>query len=175
MNHIGKKARGGRHIVELQESSELKRVNISRIEKQLREAENAFQFACAFLDADIAKFFIIILSIIFMLNSMALAGGKDKGKNKTKPPGWEQGEKTGWDGEDAPPGLRQEKLEKKNKAQKMENRSKDKAKNKGKKAKHEAELEKEKAEQEAELEKEREAEIKKEKKKIKSKSNKKKG
>lgn len=55
VNHIGKKARGGRHIVELQESSELKRINIPRIEKQLHEAENAFQFACAFLDADIAK------------------------------------------------------------------------------------------------------------------------
>jgi hypothetical protein len=123
------------------------------------------------MNNQILKLSIIILSSIFLLGSLALAGGKGKGKIKTKPPGWEQGEKTGWKGEDTPPGLTEEKLEKKQKTKMKSDRNKDKAKNKSEKAKHEAGLEKEKADQEAEIEKEkkkREAEIKKEKEKMKS-------
>ena len=55
VNHVGKKAFGGKHIVELQDSSELKRVNIIRFEKQLNEAAKAFHLVRAYLDGDIAE------------------------------------------------------------------------------------------------------------------------
>lgn len=128
------------------------------------------------MNTQIVRLSIIILSSIFLLGSPALADGKGKGKIKTKPPGWDQGEKKGWDGEETPPGLTEEKLEKKQKAKMKEERNKSKAKDKIEKAKDDAELEK--AEQEAETEeqkKKREAEIKKEKEKLKSNSKKKKG
>jgi hypothetical protein len=128
------------------------------------------------MNNQITKLFIIILSSIFLFSSLAVAGGKAKGKNKTKPPGWEQGEKTGWKGEDTPPGLTEEKLEKKQKAGVKGEEARDKAKEKGEKIKSEAELEAEQAEQNAEIEKEkkkREAEIEKEN--MKSKSKKKNG
>jgi hypothetical protein len=130
------------------------------------------------MNNQILKLSIIILSAIFLLSSPALAGGKAKGKNKTQPPGWEQGEKTGWKGEDTPPGLTEEKLEKKQKAGMKGEEAKAKAQKEGKKVKSEAELEAEKAEQEAEIEQEkknRETEMKKEKEKMKSNSKKKKG
>jgi hypothetical protein len=128
------------------------------------------------MNNQITKLFIIILSSIFLFSSLAVAGGKAKGINKTKPPGWEQGEKTGWKGEDTPPGLTEEKLEKKQKAGVKGEEARDKAKEKGEKIKSEAELEAEQAEQNAEIEKEkkkREAEIEKEN--MKSKSKKKNG
>ncbi len=52
------------------------------------------------MNNQILKLSIKILSSIFLLGSLALAGGKGKGKNKSVPPGWEQGEKTGWKGKD---------------------------------------------------------------------------
>ena len=55
VNHVGKKTLGGRHIVELQDSSELKRVNFTRFEKQLNEAARAFHLVRAYLDEDIAE------------------------------------------------------------------------------------------------------------------------
>ena len=55
VNHIGKKALGRKHIVELQESSELKRINFTRFEKQLDEAHTAFKRMRAYLDGDVAK------------------------------------------------------------------------------------------------------------------------
>jgi len=130
------------------------------------------------MNNQIIRLSIIILSSIFLLSSPALAGGKGKGKNKNKPPGWEQGEKTGWKGEDTPPGLTEEKLEKKQKAGMKGQEAKAKAQKEGKKAKPETELEAEKAEQESKIEQEkkkREAEMKKEKEKLKSKSKDKKG
>jgi hypothetical protein len=130
------------------------------------------------MNHQIIKLFVVILSSIFLLSSPALAGGKAKGKNKTQPPGWEQGEKTGWNGEDTPPGLTEEKLEKKQKAGMKGEEAKAKAQKQGKKVKSEAEREKEEVEQEAEIEqqkKKQEAEMKKEKEKLKSNSNKKKG
>jgi len=130
------------------------------------------------MNNQIIRLSIIILSSIFLLSSPALAGGKGKGKNKTQPPGWEQGEKTGWKGEDTPPGLTEEKLEKKQKAGMKGQEAKAKAQKEGKKAKPETELEAEKAEQESKIEQEkkkREAEMKKEKEKLKSKSKDKKG
>ncbi len=55
VNHVGKKARGHKHIVELQKSSELQRINFPRIEKQLSEAENAFRLVRVYLDGHVAK------------------------------------------------------------------------------------------------------------------------
>ena len=52
--HAGKNACGQKHIVELQDASQLKRVNLSRFEKQLNEAENAFMLVRAYLDGQIA-------------------------------------------------------------------------------------------------------------------------
>ena len=130
------------------------------------------------MNHQIIKFFVVILSSIFLLGSPALAGGKAKGKNKTQPPGWEQGEKTGWKDGDTPPGLTEEKQEKKQKAGMKGEEAKAKAQEEDKKVKSGAELEAEKAEQEAEIEKEkknREAEINNEKEKLKSNSKKKKG
>jgi hypothetical protein len=128
------------------------------------------------MKTQILKLPIIILSSIFLLSSPALAGGKAKGKNKTQPPGWDQGDKAGWNGEDKPPGLTDEKLEKKQKAGMKGEKAKAKAQKEGKKVKSEAE--EEKAEQEAEIEKqkkERETEINQEKEKIKSNTKKKEG
>ncbi len=103
------------------------------------------------MNHQIIKLFVVILSSIFLLGSPALAGGKAKGKNKTQPPGWEQGEKTGWKGEDTPPGLTEEKLEKKQEAGMKGEEARAKAQKEGKKVKSEAELEAEKAEQEARI------------------------
>ena len=55
INHVGKKALGCKHIVELQDSSELKRVNFTRFEKQLNEATEAFHLGRTYLDGDIAE------------------------------------------------------------------------------------------------------------------------
>ena len=128
------------------------------------------------MNHQIIKLFVVILSSIFLLSSPALAGGKAKGKNKTQPPGWEEGEKTGWKGEDTPPGLTEEKLEKKQKAGMKGEETKARVQKQSKKTKQEAE--EEKAEQEAEIEKqkkERETEINQEKEKIKSNTKKKEG
>ena len=128
------------------------------------------------MNHQIIKLFVVILLSIFLLSSSALAGGKAKGKNKTQPPGWEQGEKTGWKGEDTPPGLTEEKLEKKQEAGMKGEETKARVQKQSKKTKQEAE--EEKAEQEAEIEKqkkERKTEINQEKEKIKSNTKKKEG
>ncbi len=122
-----------------------------------------------------AKFFTLTIASIFMAglmaSSLALAADKDKAKNQSTPSGWEQGNKTGWEG-DTPPGLTDEKLEKKKKAGMKGGKNKAKANKEGEKAKHEAELKKEKNGSEMEGEKERSAEeIEKAKKKIKSQAN----
>ena len=54
INHVGKNVLGYKHIVELQDSSELKRVNFTRFEKQLNEAAEAFHLVRTYLDGDIA-------------------------------------------------------------------------------------------------------------------------
>ena len=128
------------------------------------------------MNNQITKISIVILSAIFLLSSLAVAGGKGKGKNKTQPPGWEQGKKTGWEGEDSPPGLDEEKLEKKQKSRMKGDEAK--AQEEGEKAKQEIDLQEEKTEQEAEIQKQkkkREAEMKNEQEKMKSKSKKEKG
>ena len=55
VNHVGKNALGRRHIVELQDFTELKRVNYIRFEKQLNEATRAFQLVRAYLNGNIAE------------------------------------------------------------------------------------------------------------------------
>lgn len=55
VDHVGKKARGRKHIVELEDYSELKQVNFPRVEKQLNEAGAAFKLVRSFLDDDSAK------------------------------------------------------------------------------------------------------------------------
>lgn len=110
------------------------------------------------------KFFIIMLSSVFLISSLALAGGKGKNKSKSTPPGWEQGEKTGWKGEEKPPGLTEDKIEKRHKA-KMNAGDQDEAagvkqkaekKQKKQKKQYESEIETEKQKREAELETEKE-------------------
>lgn len=119
------------------------------------------------MNTQAVKLSIIIVSYIFLISSLVFADSKGRGKDKTNPPGWEQGEKKGWEGKDTPPGLSEEKLEKKQKVEMKEDSEKGKAKNKSEKVKHEAEIEGQK--------KKKEAEIKKEKKKRKPTSKKKKG
>jgi hypothetical protein len=103
---------------------------------------------------------VITISSIFLIGSLALAGGKGKNKTKSTPPGWEQGKKTGWQGEEKPPGLTEEKIEKKNKA-KMKKGDQDEAvevkekaekKQKKVKEKYESEIDTEKEKQESERE-----------------------
>jgi hypothetical protein len=55
VGHAGKKACGHKHIVELEDASQLKRINLSRFEKQLHEAENAFMLVRAYLDGQITE------------------------------------------------------------------------------------------------------------------------
>jgi len=120
------------------------------------------------MNNQITKLLIIILSSVFLCSSLAAAGGQFKGKNKTQPPGWEQGEKKGWKGEDTPPGLNEGKIEKKQKSQIKGDDARAKAQEEGEKAKQETELQEEKTEQKAEIEQEkmkREVEMKKEKEK----------
>ena len=137
----------------------------------------------------ITKLFILVLASVFLFSLPAAAGGEFKGKNKSQPSGWEQGEKKGWKGEATPPGLTEEKMQKKQKAGMKGDEAKAKAQEEVEKAKQETELKEEKSEQEAELKEEkaeqeaeiqkqkkkREAEMKNEQEKIKSKSKKKKG
>jgi hypothetical protein len=114
------------------------------------------------------NFFVLTILSIFMAGSLAPAADRDKGKNQNTPPGWEQGEKTGWEG-DTPPGLTDEKLDKKKKARMKGAGKKAKAKKQGAKTKHGPELKKENGESEMEAEKEKNAEeIEKVKKKMKS-------
>jgi hypothetical protein len=117
-----------------------------------------------------AAFFILTILAIFtagfIFGSPVLAADKDKGKNSSTPPGWQQGEKAGWEG-DTPPGLTEEQLEKKKEAGKKSGKHKGKVKMQGEKAKQETELKKEKSDSETGPEKEKTAEeVEKAKKKI---------
>ena len=55
VNYVGKDALNRRHIVELGTESELKRVNLSRFEKRLSEATEAFACIRSFIDGDKTK------------------------------------------------------------------------------------------------------------------------
>jgi hypothetical protein len=71
VGHAGKKARGHKHIVELGDAGQLKRINLSRFEKQLNEADNAFMLVRAYLDGQITE---LIPSPALMKISTAPAG-----------------------------------------------------------------------------------------------------
>ncbi len=124
----------------------------------------------------ILKLSIILVASIFLISSLVFAGGQGKGKSKTQPPGWEQGEKTGWKGEEMPPGLTEEKLEKKHKAKMKKDPQEEEMEHKNKKEKAESEHKKQKEKYESELEEEkekREAELETEKEKLKTRTKKK--
>ena len=55
VGHMGKRALGGKHIVELEKVSELGRINLTAFEKQLGEAGEAFGHVCAYLNRDAKK------------------------------------------------------------------------------------------------------------------------
>jgi hypothetical protein len=128
------------------------------------------------MNSKFLKFSIIIISSIFLISSLALAGGKGKYKSKSTPPGWEQGEKKGWHGKDQPPGLSEEKIEKKHKAKMNKGDDQDEAADVKEKAEKKQKKHKEKYESEIESEKDkRESELETEKEKIKARAKKKDG
>jgi hypothetical protein len=71
VGHAGKKAWGHKHIVELEDASQLKRVNLFRFEKQLDEATGAFDLVRAYFDGEIAE---LRPSAVLMKISTAPAG-----------------------------------------------------------------------------------------------------
>ena len=72
--------------------------------------------------------FIACLSLIFAVSS-TFAQGKGRGHNKNSPPGWEEGEKKGWQS-DVPPGLEKKDEKQKKKRNKSKNRKGKKTKSK---------------------------------------------
>ena len=87
-----------------------------------------------------------------MATCLAFAADLESEKNKSTPPGWEQGQKTGWQG-NTPPGLTEDELEKKKKPGKKSGKHKVDAKKKANETQQKAVLKKEKTESEMELEK----------------------
>ncbi|MDX1707636.1 MAG: hypothetical protein R3274_03475 [Desulfobacterales bacterium] len=125
------------------------------------------------MNSKIITFSIAMISLIFLISSLTFAGGQGKNKSKSTPPGWEQGEKTGWKGKDKPPGLTEDKIEKKHKA-KMNEGDQDEAADIKEKAEKKQKKHKEQYESEIETEKQkRDAELETEKEKLKSRTNKK--
>ncbi len=55
VGHIGKKAYGHKHIVELEDAWQLQRINLSRFEKQSDEAASAFDLVRAYFEGKIAE------------------------------------------------------------------------------------------------------------------------
>ena len=119
--------------------------------------------------------FIVCLSYIFAISS-AFAQGKGKEHNKNRPPGWEEGEKKGWQS-DVPPGQEKKDEKLKKKTNKSENNQGKKSKSKAEQEAEENESEdkgekvKQKAEKESET-KVKETELKKEEREAKSKTKK---
>jgi hypothetical protein len=83
--HAGKKVCGPKHIVELEDVSQLKRINMSRFEKQLDEAYSAFDLVRAYLDGAISE---LNPSPVLMKISTAPAGLFPKRSRYA--PGWYQ-------------------------------------------------------------------------------------
>jgi hypothetical protein len=69
ISHIGKRALGSRHLIEVMDPDDLKKIRYSRFEKRLSDARNAFDvvqlfFRCHKLENDALK----VLSKISRLN-----------------------------------------------------------------------------------------------------------
>ena len=125
------------------------------------------------MNIKITKIIIPMILSMFLIGSLAFAGGKGKNKSKNTPPGWEQGEKTGWKGEEKPPGLTEEKIKNKHKGKMNKGQNKEAADVK-EKAEKEQKKHKEKYKSEIENEKDkRESELETEKEKIKARAKKK--
>jgi hypothetical protein len=52
ISHIGKRALGSRHLIEVMDPADLKKIRYSRFEKRLSEARNAFDVVQLFLSGD---------------------------------------------------------------------------------------------------------------------------
>jgi hypothetical protein len=116
------------------------------------------------------KELILIFISIFLISSLAVAGGKDKQRSESSPPGWSKGKKTGWQGSDEPPGLSKKKTDSYEEEQKGLKKKKQKVKKQRETADDEAEVQKQGRQAEMEKEKsQQEAVLKQEKKKRESK------
>lgn len=123
------------------------------------------------MKSGIAKTTFLVGLSIFLIGSAAWAGGK----SKTSPTGWKQGEKTGWKGEEVPPGLDEKKLEKKHKGKMKKGTPEEAAERQSQKekAKKDPQKQRERYESELEAEKEkRESDLETEKEKIKARTKK---
>ena len=70
VSHIGKKALGSRHLIEVMDPDDLKKVRYSRFEKRLLEARNAFDVVQLFFRGhELEKGALKVLSKISRLNS----------------------------------------------------------------------------------------------------------
>ncbi len=82
VSHIGKKALGSRHLIEVMDPDDLKKIRYSRFEKRLSEARNAFDVVQLFLSGDkLENDALKVLSKISRLNS-----GRGTGKSVSNPP-----------------------------------------------------------------------------------------
>ncbi len=68
----------------------------------------------------------IVIVCLFFVGSLDFAEGKSKGPGD-RPPGWDKGEKKGWNS-DVPPGLEKKETKEKVKKEKKEKKKKDKDK-----------------------------------------------
>jgi hypothetical protein len=79
--HIGKKALGSRHLIEVMDPADLKRIKYSRFQKRLSEARNAFDAVQLFFSGhELENDLLTVLSKISRLNS-----GKGTGKSVSNP------------------------------------------------------------------------------------------
>jgi hypothetical protein len=70
ISHIGKKALGSRHLIEVMDPADLKKINYSRFQKRLSEAHNAFDVVQLFFSGHkLENEALKVLSKISLLNS----------------------------------------------------------------------------------------------------------
>ena len=82
ISHVGKKALGSRHLIEIMDPADLKKVRYLRFEKRLLEARNAFDVVRLFLCGhELEDNALKVLSMISRLNST-----KGTGKSVSNPP-----------------------------------------------------------------------------------------
>ena len=82
VSHIGKRALGSRHLIEVMDPADLKKIKYSRFQKRLSEARNAFDVVQLFLSGDkLENDALKVLSKISRPNS-----GRGTGKSVSNPP-----------------------------------------------------------------------------------------